>query len=117
MKIYVVKKGVIMSDDHKVNVDTRMEDMEVLPSEAKHLLLTWLFEFGRKTISHSVAWDYLVDIAKLNYDIDVTIEHCCDAKYIWRIESAKGYEYVTGIRYQLLDKGIEYINKGEKHDK
>ena len=90
-----------MSDDHKVN--------EVLPSEAKHLLLTWLFEFGRKTIPQSVAWNYL-DNAHLNYDIDATIEHCCDAKYIWRIESAKGYEYVTGIRYQLLDEGVEYLN-------
>ena len=100
MKIYVVKKGVTMSDDHKVK--------EVLPSEVKHLLLTWLFEFGRKTIPQSVAWNYL-DNAYLNYDIDATIEHCCDEGYICNIEEEKGYG-ITGIRYKLLDEGVEYLN-------
>ena len=105
-----------MSDDHKVNEDTRMEDMEVLPSEIKDLLITWLFKFGHKVIPHNTAWDYLVDDAKLNYDINATLNECCDAKYIWRIESAKGYEYVTGIRYQLLDNGVEFLNKGENNE-
>jgi hypothetical protein len=96
-----------MSDDHKVK--------EVLPSEVKHLLLTWLFEFGHKVIPQNTVWDYL-DNAYLNYDIDATLNACCDAKYIWRIETAKGYEHLAPTRYQLLDDGVEFLNKGEKHE-
>jgi hypothetical protein len=85
------------------------EVKEVLPSEVKHLLLTWLFEFGRKTIPQSVAWNYL-DNAYLNYDIDATIEHCCDEGYICNIEEEKGYG-ITGIRYKLLDEGVKYLER------
>jgi hypothetical protein len=96
-----------MSDAHKVK--------EVLPSEVKHLLLTWLFEFGHKVIPQNTVWDYL-DNAYLNYDIDATLNACCDAKYIWRIETAKGYEYLAPTRYQLLDDGVEFLNKGENNE-
>jgi hypothetical protein len=105
-----------MSDAHKVNEDTRMEDMEVLPSEIKDLLITWLFKFGHKVIPQNTAWDYLVDNANLNYDINATLNACCDAKYIWRIETAKGYEHLAPTRYQLLHDGVEFLNKGEKNE-
>ena len=82
---------------------------EVLPSEVKHLLLTWLFEFGHKAIPQNTAWDYL-DNAYLNYDIDATIEHCCDEGYICDIEEEKGYG-ITGIRYKLLDEGVKYLER------
>jgi hypothetical protein len=96
-----------MSDAHKVK--------EVLPSEIKDLLITWLFKFGHKPIPQNTAWDYL-DNAYLNYDIDATLNACCDAKYIWRIETAKGYEHLAPTRYKLLDDGVEFLNKGEKHE-
>jgi len=105
-----------MSDDHKVNVDTRMEDMEVLPSEIKDLLITWLFKFGHEAIPRDTAWDYLVDDAKLNYDIDATLNECCEAGYIDKIEEEKGYG-ITRKKYKLLNDGVEFLNKGEKYDK
>jgi hypothetical protein len=94
-----------MSDAHKV----------------KHLLLTWLFEFGHNVVTEHKVFDFL-DYKYVNTEgiiaseIDGTLDKCCVAKYIWRIESAKGYEYVTGIRYKLLDNGVEFLNKGENNE-
>jgi hypothetical protein len=113
MKIYVVKKGSIMSDDHKVNVDTRMEDMEVLPSEIKDLLITWLFKFGHEAIPQNTAWDYLVDDAKLNYDIDATLNECCEAGYIDSLQDP----FTRKHNHKLTNEGIKFLKKGEEHDK
>ena len=94
-----------MSDAHKV----------------KHLLLTWLFEFGHNVVKEQRVLDfldytYVKEKGVIASEMDGTLDDCCDAKYIWRIESAKGYEHVTGIRYKLLDNGVEFINKGEKNE-
>lgn len=94
-----------MLEDHKV----------------KHLLLTWLFEFGHNAVSESEVLDFL-DYSYVKQkgvvasEMDGTLDKCCDAKYIWRIESAKGYEHITGIRYKLLDDGVEFLNKGELNE-
>ncbi len=104
-----------MSGAHKVNEDTRMEDMEVLPSEIKDLLITWLFKFGHKVIPQNTAWDYLVDDANLNYDINATLNECCEAGYIDKIEEEKGYG-IASIKYQLHDDGVEFLNKGENNE-
>jgi len=104
-----------MSDAHKVNEDTRMEDMEVLPSELKDLLITWLFKFGHEAIPQNTAWDYLVDNANLNYDINATLNECCEAGYIDKIEEEKGYG-ITRKKYKLLNDGVEFLNKGEKNE-
>ena len=48
--------------------------------------------------------------------MDGTLDKCCDAKYIWRIETAKGYEHLAPTRYKLLDDGVEFLNKGENNE-
>lgn len=88
---------------------------EVLPSEIKDLLITWLFKFGHEAIPQTTAWDYL-DNAYLNYDIDATLTECCNKGYIWEIETAKGYGYLMQTRYKILDKAIDFLNKGELNE-
>jgi hypothetical protein len=94
-----------MSDAHKV----------------KHLLLTWLFEFGHNVVSESKVLDFL-DYSYVKQkgvvasEMDGTLDKCCDAKYIWRIETAKGYEHLAPTRYKLLDDGVKFLNKGENNE-
>ena len=94
-----------MLENHEVN------DMDiVLDSEMKDLLLTWLFKFGHEVVDVNTAWTYLVYVAQLNYDVDATLIECCKRKYLWSIEPAKGYEYMVNNKYQLLDRGVEFLN-------
>ena len=101
-----------MSDAHKVNEDTRMEDMEVLPSEIKDLLITWLFKFGHKVIPQNTAWDYLVDDANLNYDINATLNECCEAGYIDSLQDP----FTRKFNHKLTDEGLIFLNKGENNE-
>lgn len=93
-----------MSDDHEVN--------KVLDSEIKDLLLTWLFKFGRDCATTNEVWDYL-DNTYLNFDIDATMTYCFDKGYIDRLRDPFTRQY----SHRLTDAGLEFLNKGEKHDK
>jgi len=102
MRIYVVKKGVTMSDAHKVD--------EAL---MKEIIITWLFKFGHDVILYSTIVDEMLDEYG-SLDVDDAFEECCEAGYIEIIEEEKGYG-ITSKKYQLHDDGLEFINKGVKY--
>jgi hypothetical protein len=86
MKIYVVKKGVTMSDAHKV-------------SKVKQRLLTWLILYGKSE----------VNVAQL-------IEHNIIGINMWELidERLVRENTKTAIHtYRLTGKAIEFLNKGE----
>ena len=92
MKIYVAKKGVIMSDDHKV----------------KEFLLEWLFKFGCNPVRRDIIWD-LHDYT----EIETHVKWCIKQGYI--NETYSSFDSSFGGRYMhaMTDKGLEFLNKGE----
>ena len=92
MRIYVAKKGVIMSDDHKV----------------KEFLLEWLFKFGCNPVRRDIIWD-LHDYT----EIETHVKWCIKQGYI--NETYSSFDSSFGGRYMhaMTDKGLEFLNKGE----
>ena len=88
-----------MSDDHKVN--------EVLDSEMKDLLLTWLFKFGRDCVKHDEVWDYLLDEVRPPYPIADTLNSCFDSGYLDNLQDPFTRQY----NHRLTDAGLEFLNE------
>ena len=89
-----------MLDAHKVN--------EVL---MKEIMLTWLFKFGHDVILHSTVVDEMLDEYG-SLDVDDAFEECCDVGYISRLQDPFNRIY----NYKIADEGINFLNKGEKHE-
>jgi len=93
MKIYVVKKGSIMSDDnHKV----------------KEFLLEWLFMFGSSPVKRNFIWN----LDNGYRDMEPYVKLCIRQGYISQIRSRDDGRF----SHALTDEGLNFLNKGEKHE-
>lgn len=92
MKIYVVKKGVTMSDDHKV----------------KEFLLEWLFKFGCNPVRRDIIWD-LHDYT----EIETYVKWCIKQGYINETHSSFDSGFGSRYMHAMTDKGLNFLNKGE----
>ena len=90
MKIYVVKKGVIMSDDHEVNRE-------------KEILLYWLILFGRKEVT--------MNEIVYHEEIDSMNMHWFTGRGLLS-ENTKTDIY----RYSLTNKAMDLLKKGENNE-
>ena len=86
MRIYVVKKGIIMSDAHEV----------------KAFLLEWLLYHGREPVWRHIAWGF-------ENGRWILFEKCVDRGYIDRLQDP----FTRKHNHKLTNEGIKYLNKGE----
>ena len=86
-----------MSDDH---------------NKVKEFLLEWLFKFGCNPVRRDIIWD-LHDYT----EIETHVKWCIKQGYI--NETYSSFDSSFGGRYMhaMTDKGLNFLNKGEKHDK
>ena len=93
--IYVVKKGVTMSDDHKVNEIGRWYDTPIFISRMKEFMTKWMLT-------------QIYDVDKSEYDEHIYFNYALNKHYI-NVKSKRNIDWIVDI----APNGREFLNKGE----
>ena len=77
-----------------------------MDNEVKEFLLKWLIEHGRNNVRRKDMWN------KFGVDEWELSQVCTRIGYLDSKQEPKTFNYY----HALSDKGLEFLNKGEKHE-
>jgi len=101
MKICVVKKGVTMSDDHKVKEIGRWYDTPIFESRMNEYMTKWL-----------LTNEYCV--IKSEFDEHIYYNYALNKGYINMKEHTESAKYFANVWHiKIAPKGRNLLNKGE----